>query len=69
MVGGAADRSFTSSARLHPKRTKEAQLSEEGKRLSRAFPEYFSTGDAALAVEVLDREVASLIDAAGRTAG
>ena len=30
--------------------------------MSRAFPEYFSTGDAALADEVLDREVASLIN-------
>jgi steroid delta-isomerase-like uncharacterized protein len=32
-------------------------MSEENKRLSRAFTEYFSTGDAALADEVLDREV------------
>lgn len=32
-------------------------MSEENKRLSRAFTEYFSTGDAALADEVLDRAV------------
>jgi hypothetical protein len=32
-------------------------MSEENKRLSRAFTEYVSTGDAALADEVLDREV------------
>lgn len=32
-------------------------MSEENKRLSRAFTEYFSTGDAALADEVLDRGV------------
>jgi steroid delta-isomerase-like uncharacterized protein len=32
-------------------------MSEENKRLSRAFTEYFSTGDEALADEVLDREI------------
>lgn len=32
-------------------------MSEENKRLSRAFTEYFSTGDTALADEVLDHEI------------
>jgi steroid delta-isomerase-like uncharacterized protein len=32
-------------------------MSEENKRLSRAFTEYFSTGDEALADEVLGRDV------------
>jgi steroid delta-isomerase-like uncharacterized protein len=35
----------------------EATVSEENKRLSRAFTEYMSTGDPALADEVFDRAI------------
>src|SRR5436190_10126002 len=35
----------------------EATMSDENKRVSRAFTEYFSTGSAALADEVLDPDV------------